>query len=224
MHRRLASILLALAWLAAPMLAAASHLPAPKGYVNDFAGLIGADQATELDRQLTDFDHKTGAQIAVVTVADLGGDSIDDFASHAFEEWKIGQKGKDNGVLLLVAKAERQVRIEVGYGLEPSITDAQAGDIIRTDITPQFKQGHYYEGIKSGLAAIEQRISSDAANINPVPAPRPSPHLGDWLIFGLFLLGPLLSYPAARAGGWVACWAPARAWAWGRHSTASPSV
>jgi uncharacterized protein len=203
---RRAALLTAACFLAWAPGAWANHIPAPTGYVNDFAHVLTTEQAKTLDEQLKTFDTKTGNQIAVATVDSLGGDDINDFTVRAFEEWKVGRQGKDNGVLLLVAKQDRQVRIEVGYGLEGSITDAEAGRIIRDNITPRFKSGDYYGGLGAGLGAIEGQINRDAANISPPPAAPAQPATG-FPFYLLLFLWPILSYLGAflaRSKSWWA--------------------
>lgn len=138
-------------------------LPKPRGYVSDFAGLISPAARESLERRLSDFEKKTGNEIAVVTVENLSGTTIEDYAVRLFENWKIGKKGKDNGVLLLVAKGERKVRIEVGYGLEPLLTDVQASRIIRESISPAFKAGDYDRGFREGVDRIIGTLSGEAA-------------------------------------------------------------
>jgi uncharacterized protein len=112
------------------------------GAVNDFAHVIPLDQAQSLENYLDDFQSKTGSAIVVVTLASANGD-VDGAAADLFKAWGIGQKGKDNGVLILAAIKDRRARIEVGYGLEGVITDGQAGDILRQQVYPLFKQEQY---------------------------------------------------------------------------------
>ncbi len=129
----------------------ASHFPTPTGFVNDFANLFSQDFKTSLEQDLQNFEKETGAEIALVTIQNLGAEPIEDFAVKLFEEWGIGKRDENNGVLLLIAKDEREVRIEVGYGLEPYITDGRAGRIMREKITPNFRNGAYDEGIKEAV-------------------------------------------------------------------------
>lgn len=138
----------------------ANHIPVPTGYVNDFAGVLTPDQKSALENTLKNYEQSTTNEIAVAIVRSLNGDDITDFTIRTFEEWKVGKKGKDNGVLFLAAIDDRQMRIEVGYGLEPYLTDSRVGDIIRDVITPDFKKGNYYQGISKGINAIQGRLSS----------------------------------------------------------------
>ena len=141
----------------------ANHIPAPTGYVNDFAGVLTADQKASLENSLRVFEQKNSNEIAIALVQSLNGDSIENFTLKTFEEWKIGKKGKDNGVLFLASINDRKMRIEVGYGAEPYLTDGEAGEIIRNVISPKFKQQDYYGGINSGINAIEKELSGSPA-------------------------------------------------------------
>ncbi len=136
----------------------AQTFPDPQGYVNDFASLLSAQGRQQLEDQLSRLEQETTIEISVVTVNSLEGTTVEDYASRLFEKWGIGKKGKDNGVLLLVAKEERKVRIEVGYGLEAVLTDSRAGRILDNDVVPQFKQENYEKGITAGIAAIEKYV------------------------------------------------------------------
>ncbi len=149
----------------------ASHISAPSGHLNDFAGVLTAVQKSALESKLTDYQTKTTNEIAVAFVKNLNGGEINDFAVRVFEEWKIGKKGRDNGVLFLAAVEDRKIRIEVGYGLEGSLTDGRAGEIIRGQIAPKFKQNDYFSGTDSGLSAImaslDGNYTSTGANNGP---------------------------------------------------------
>src|SRR3989338_3073103 len=145
----------------------ANHLPAPNGHVNDFAGVLTSEQKTTLERDLANYKSQTGNEIAVVLVSNLDGGDIDDFTVRAFEEWKIGNAGKDNGLLLLAAIEDRKIRIEPGYGLEPYLTDSEAGSIIRDIIAPEFKKGDYFTGIVRATESIKIQLSTDPVKEAP---------------------------------------------------------
>jgi uncharacterized protein len=136
----------------------ADDFPAPQGYVSDFAGLLSASGRSLLENKLTRLESETGAEVAVVTVPDLGGTTVEDYAVRLFEQWGIGKQEEDNGILFLVALADRQMRIEVGYGLEPIITDGRAGRILDEDVVPSFQTGSYETGIIAGVNSIERYI------------------------------------------------------------------
>src|SRR3989344_3822480 len=139
----------------------AAVYPAPTGYVNDFAGVISQEAENSLEERLSSFTASTSNEIAVVTLSSLEGETVEGAAVKLFEEWGIGDKDKDNGVLLLVAINDRQMRIEVGYGLEPVLTDSRAGNIRRDIITPAFKADDYEGGIVAGTEAIIEVVSGD---------------------------------------------------------------
>lgn len=138
--------------------ALAATLPKITDYVTDTAGILDPVSEASLNANLREFERNTTAQIFVVTMPSLEGMAIEEYAVKLFEQAKPGQKGKDNGILFLVSKEDRKVRIEVGYGLEGVINDARAGDIIRNDITPAFKEGDYASGISLAVSDLEKLI------------------------------------------------------------------
>ncbi len=138
----------------------AQDFPQPVGYVNDFAVMLSSDFRDSLEEDLTQFEEETKAEIAVVTVNSLEGTYVEDYAVRLFEQWGIGKKEADNGLLLLIAKEDREFKIEVGYGLEPIITDGRAGKILREQMIPSFKEGNYDQGVKLAVEKIEEYIRS----------------------------------------------------------------
>ncbi len=133
----------------------ALEVPArPAGWVTDLTGTLSRDEIMALNKKLAAFERETTNQIAVLLIPSLKGESLEDFSIRLAEKWKVGQKGKNNGVILLIVKNDRQIRIEVGYGLEGALPDALAGAIIRQEIAPRFKAGQFYQGIEAGLKAI----------------------------------------------------------------------
>ncbi len=134
--------------------AAAADVPYLSGRVVDDAEILSAQTRSALTEKLKAHEDRTGDQIAVLTVRTLSGESIEGYATRVFESWKLGKKGKDNGVLLIVAPQDRRMRIEVGYGLEGTLTDLQAGRIIRNVMAPRFKAGDYNGGVTAGVDAI----------------------------------------------------------------------
>ncbi len=133
----------------------------PTGYVNDFAAMLAAPEKTSLETKLAAFEKKTGDEIAVVTVPTIGDDYIENYAVKLFEEWGIGKKGKDNGVLVLIARDDHEIRIEVGYGLEPELTDIEAGHLIDNVLTPAFRQGNFYAGIDAAADQIILKLQGE---------------------------------------------------------------
>ncbi|HTN13431.1 MAG TPA: TPM domain-containing protein [Sphingomonadaceae bacterium] len=145
-----------LAGLAVPAQAAVP--PRPTGPIYDGANLIPDQQEAAMDARLRDYNAKTGNAVIVATVPSLDGDAIEPYATKLYETWGIGGKERDTGVLLLVAPNERKVRIEVGYGLTPYITDILSGRIVRDEITPRFKAGDMAGGIEAGVNAIVTQL------------------------------------------------------------------
>lgn len=131
----------------------------PHSYVTDYAGVLTADKQF-LEHRISEYHKKTGIEIAVVTVTDMGGVSVEQFANTLFHQWGIGQKGKNNGILLLLAMKEHKIRIEVGYGLEGQLNDGFCGQVIRERMTPAFKQKQFGQGFQNALDAIMQRIGN----------------------------------------------------------------
>jgi uncharacterized protein len=136
--------------------------PTLKGRVVDGAGLLPAADRESLTASLADLEAKTTDQLVVVTLKSLQGTTIDDYGYQLGRRWGIGQKDKDSGVLLIVAPTEREVRVEVGYGLEGTLTDAATKLIIENSILPAFKTGNFGGGIKSGTDQIIQLLYGDA--------------------------------------------------------------
>jgi uncharacterized protein len=136
--------------------AAARSLDVPKlqGYVNDYAGMISPSVRSGLEQELSAFERSDSTQIVVLTVPSLEGDTIEDFGIRVAEAWKIGQKGKDNGAIFIVSKADRKMRIEVGRGLEGKLTDLMAGRIVDLVVKPRFKRGDFDGGFTAGVAAM----------------------------------------------------------------------
>lgn len=140
--------------LAASAAFAAPDIPYLSGRVNDYAGVMSEAARLALSDSLRLHEEKTGNQIAVLTIPTLDGQGIEEYATAVFDEWKLGEKDKDNGILILVAPRDRRMRIEVGYGLEGSLNDGKAGRIIRNIMTPKFKQNDYDGGIMEGARAV----------------------------------------------------------------------
>lgn len=137
------------------------QFPALTGRVVDNANLLSAQSRSALTELLAQHEQQTSNQVVVVTLAELAGYDIADYGYQLGRHWQIGQKDKDNGVLLIVSIAERKIRIEVGYGLEGALTDALSSQIIRNEITPAFKQGDYERGINQGVDAILSAIAGE---------------------------------------------------------------
>ena len=146
--------ILFLLWLPFLPWAFALEVPPLTGRIVDLAHLLSSDVAASLSAELAEHERKTGNQIAVLTLPSLEGEPLEEFSHRVSTTWKLGRKGTDNGVLLLVVPGERRIRIEVGYGLEGTLTDAKSAQIIRREIVPRFKSGDFPGGIAAGLKAI----------------------------------------------------------------------
>jgi uncharacterized protein len=171
------------------ILAATGLALRPVGPVSDFAGVIDTASSDKINAVILELDKKTSAEIAVVTVKNLEGDNIDNYAVNLFKQWGIGKKGKDNGVLILAAIDDRKARIEVGYGLEGVINDAKAGDILRAYVFPNFKKGDYGQGLYEGTLAVAG-IIADSAGVElsgAAPEQAPARRSGAGLIFKLLI-------------------------------------
>ncbi len=137
------------------------QVPELRSYVTDQAGVLTAGQVSALETMLRDYDRRTSTQVVVLIVPSLEGESIEEYAIAVAEKNRIGRKGKDNGLLFLVAVNDRKLRFEVGYGLEPVLTDAVTSTIIRRIVTPRFREGDYYSGIQEGLKMAMQVASNE---------------------------------------------------------------
>src|SRR6202171_4988109 len=178
----------------------------PSGYVTDLAGVIAPDTKARLEALCLEVETKTGAQIAVVTVRSLNGESVEDYAVDLYKQLGVGSKRDNRGVLLLVAPDEHKYRIEVGYGLEPVINDARAGDAGRT-MVPFLRQGNYSAAIEAATWILAKYIADDrGVSLSAQPPPRPvhqtrgkSSSIGFWGI--LFLIWIIFSIFRAGRGG-----------------------
>jgi uncharacterized protein len=136
-------------------------IPELRGRVNDQADMLSGTTEQHLDRLLAQLEKDETTQLAVLTVPSLQGRTIEEYALKTVEKWKLGQKGLDNGALLLIAKNDRKIRIEVGYGLEGVLTDLVAGRIIRDIITPRFKAGNFDQGVMDGVTAMVAAVKGE---------------------------------------------------------------
>jgi uncharacterized protein len=194
MHR-----LLSVSWIVALQIPLLAALPAPMGYVNDFASVLNEPDEAYLEMFLETLERDTTAEVVVATVTSLEGMTVEEYANTLFAAWGIGQALHDNGVLLLVAPADRAVRIEVGYGLEPILPDGLAGDIIRNEILPEFRGGNVPRGIGRGLNRISQIVRGDPEAVARAAAPAAAedlppiwfvvPFFATFVVFGSFAAG-----------------------------------
>jgi len=161
--------------------------PALSGRVVDQANIISAATRSTLEQKLADLEARSGIQLVVATVTSLEGQEIEPYANQLFRYWQLGQQAKNNGVLLLVAPNERRVRVEVGYGLEGTLTDALSKVIITNAITPRFKAGDFSGGIARGVDDIITVLTTDASEWQQRPALRldsqQTSDPADWLLW-----------------------------------------
>jgi len=158
-----ATLLGAILVLAMASGAFALDVPPYKGRVNDLANMMNSSTEQALEAQLAELEKTDSTQVAILTIPSLEGDSMEDFSIRVADAWKVGQKNSDNGVILLVSKADRKSRIEVGYGLEGVLTDVLAGQILDNVIAPRFKQGNFDAGFKDGVIAITSAVRGEFA-------------------------------------------------------------
>ncbi len=196
---------LALVWLALlPAAAGAADLvplPALAARVTDLTGTLDATQRGRLEAQVAAIDRAGRAQIAVLLLPTTQPETIEQFGIRLAEAWKIGHKGADNGVIVIVAKNDRKMRIEVGYGLEGPIPDAIASRIVNERMAPVFRQGDFFGGLQTAIAALDQTLGGAGRPGEAAPAPIAAPQGGeqpDWIEW-LFLFVNVFS--GGRGGG-----------------------
>ena len=187
---RIAPLLMVALVLCLASVALAFNFPPLTGRVVDQAGIMSAQRRNDLEAKLKDLESKSGIQLVVATVKSLEGSDVETYANELFRNWKLGEAKKNNGVLLLVAPTEHKVRIEVGYGLEGTLTDALSSVIISSAIVPRFKANDFTGGIERGVDGIISVLSGDTADWQPKPSIRAedSPQLSNGLFSILFLL------------------------------------
>lgn len=218
---RRCALLLLLALLALPGAARALiEVPYLSGRVVDTAEILSPAAADSITALLREHEAKTGDQIAVLTLPGLDGESIEDFAQRVFDGWRLGQTGRDNGVLIVVASEDRRMRIQVGYGLEDPLTDLAAGRIIRNVMTPRFREGDYDGGITDGVQAIldvltgqgeppAETLAEEAPSGESEPALFEGPDLSiiERIMLGAFIFGIIGLFTVlgivTPSGGWI---------------------
>ena len=202
-------------FLACAVAAAAQNIKdiRPTGYVTDLAHVIAPDSSTRLENLCTELDQKAGAQMAIVTVGSLNGEDVDQYGNELFAQLGVGGKKDNRGILILIAPAERKYRIEVGYGLEPIINDARAGDAGRL-MRSYFLQGNYSAGIEAAAWQLAKFIAEDRGVTLSTAPPQQSappeddrglPHIPFWVIllllfFGFQMIRAVFSGGAGRGG------------------------
>lgn len=188
-------------WLAVTAGSAWSDVPVPplQARVTDLTGTLTPQQSGELETLLRDFETRKGSQIAVLLLPTTQPETIEQYAIRVAEQWKLGRKGVDDGILLLIAKQDRALRLEVGYGLEGAVPDAVAKRIIAEVVTPYFQQGDFFGGIRAGIAATIKVVEGE-----PLPLPQREGKGGggggDFLYVAMFLALSLASFLRALFG------------------------
>jgi uncharacterized protein len=165
-------------------------IPPLSARVIDQTATLSADQRARLETRLADFERRKGAQVALLMVSSVKPETVSQYALRVVEKWQLGRRGIDDGVLLLVAKDDRKLRLEVGYGLEGALNDATAKRIISETISPHFKQGDFYAGVDAGVTAVLKVLDGEA-----LPPPRSQTPAADsgfsvdnLLLFGFILI------------------------------------
>jgi uncharacterized protein len=199
-------IVLTLIFLGVMVLARAEKVPQPIGWVNDFAQVLDAGTKDKLNTLITELEEKTTTEIAVVTIASIAPYDEKEYARMLFDQWQPGKKGKDNGVLVLLAVKEHRWRIETGYGVEGILPDALCGDIGRTYMVPYFKDGAYAQGLYQGVGALAAVIAKDAhvtlagwtdSGESRQESSETSPLVVIFMIAAFIIIGMLRSFPNA---------------------------
>ena len=189
-----------------PQAAGAFALDVPKlqARITDLAGVLTSEQTASLESKLKALEDSDSTQVAVIIIPSLEGESLEDYSVRMARAWRLGQKGRDNGALLLVAMKERKVRIEVGYGLEPTLTDAKSHLIIQNEMIPHFRQGEFYEGIDAGVNGIIQVVHGVYQPTNTQvrsTSNRSGGSVINWIIILFFPLVWILSSAGKWGGG-----------------------
>jgi len=176
----------------------------PTGFINDYAGMLSNEDKQNLENKLTQFEKESSNEIAVAIIPDLDGDTIENFAVELFANWQIGKAKNDNGVLILVAKDDRKMRIEVGYGLEGALTDAQSWWIIDDIMKPAFQKEEYYNGIDQ---AVDKIIAATKGEYLPSASAESAADKGfSWEFifwFGMFILMWIASILGRSKSWWA---------------------
>ena len=193
MRLALARALLAVAALVAAVGSWAQQVPVPKlsAHVMDLSGTLTAAQRGELDAKLVEFERARGAQVVVLVVPSIGSETIEEFAGRVTDEWKLGRKGVDDGVLFVVAMQERKLRIHTGRGVQGTLTDALSKRIVSDIVAPHFKAGDFAGGLDAGADAIMKAIEGESLPMPSKRAPQRQASfsgLPDFLILGFFLV------------------------------------
>ncbi|MEW6245014.1 MAG: TPM domain-containing protein [Bacillota bacterium] len=176
----------------------AELFPLPRGYANDFAGILNPDEVKAIENMLSELERTTGVEFAVAIVDSSSPYDPKMYAVRLFEQWGIGKKGYDNGLLMLISLQERRVEVEVGYGLEPVLTDGMVGEILDDHVIPHFARGEFAQGIIAGLrqAALIVAEKYDV-KLEAIPEQRSTSPIGVLALAGILLVILMLVLPRA---------------------------
>lgn len=188
--------------LPSKVIAADLVFPTYKGYVNDFENILNNDQ--QLEAKLQSFAKEKGVEVAIVTTRDFQGTYIEDYAVKLFEQWKIGDKELDNGLLILISATQREARIEVGYGLEGTITDIISSRIQNQEMIPYFTNGDYSTGVEKGVDAIIGYVDKDPLFVSNLSKDQNTTQISSsGLEFMIFALIVLFSIMGSTKSWWL---------------------
>lgn len=177
-----------------PVLAQQIAVPELRQQVTDITGTLSTSEQQSLTQQLQDITQKTRAQVAVLIVPSTGDDSIEQYATRVFDNWRLGDAKRNDGILIIVAWSDRTVRIQVGYGLEEKVTDALAGDIIRSNMIAAFKQQKLAKGLELAIIALNNRLTSQHQySVNPSESESASS--SDHYYFAIFWVFAVMFFP-----------------------------
>jgi len=176
----------------------ADNLPRPRGYLNDFAGVVDGTSAQQIESICTSIERSTGVEISVITIESLDGSTIEQEGLRYLEGWGVGKKGEDNGVVIIVAIKDRKIRIETGYGMEGILPDSKAGEIIRYDITPRFKQSDYGGGLLAAVYKIGKIAGGEIVTYSKTP--RKKSNIGGFIYFIFLIILIISSFSRRRRG------------------------
>jgi uncharacterized protein len=169
------------------------EVPTLKARVNDYADILSSATENQLEAVLSDLEQTDSTQIAILTIPSLEGENIEEYAIQVAETWKIGQENLDNGAILIISKNDRQLRIEVGYGLEGTLTDLTAGRIIQHIIVPWFKAGNFDQGVTDGVQAMTQVVRGEFKAAEGSRRPESRSARGQSSILGLIVFFVLIN-------------------------------
>ena len=177
-----------------PVLAQQIAVPELRQQVTDITGTLSTSEQQSLTQQLQDITQKTRAQVAVLIVPSTGDDSIEQYATRVFDNWRLGDAKRNDGILIVVAWSDRTVRIQVGYGLEEKVTDALAGDIIRSNMIPAFKQQKLAKGLELAINALNNQLTSQH-QYPTNPSESESASSSDHYYFAIFWVFAVMFFP-----------------------------